>query len=70
MLLEAVLAQTEPPRQADFRQFDWMRRLRNDTQYPDADRPIAATDDVMQAIPAAQAIRDRAALLLDHMPPY
>ena len=70
VLLEAVLAQTEPPKQAEFREFDWMRRLRNDTQYPDLDRPTAAADDGGQAIPAAQAILERAALLLDHMPPY
>ncbi|MBN9376101.1 MAG: HEPN domain-containing protein [Cellulomonas sp.] len=70
VLLEAVLAQLEPPRQQEFREFDWMRRLRNDTQYPDADRPTAVADDVAQAIPAAQAILERAALLLDHMPPY
>ena len=70
VLLEAVLAQSEPPRQAELREFDWMRRLRNDTQYPDVDRPVAVTDDVAQAIPAAQAIVDRAAILLEHMPPY
>lgn len=70
VLLEAVLAQTEPPKQAEFREFDWMRRLRNDTQYPDLDRPTAAADDVAQAIPAAQAILARASKLLDHMPPY
>lgn len=70
VLHEAVLAQTEPPKQAEFREFDWMRRLRNDTQYPDLDRPTAAADDVAQAIPAAQAILDRARVLLDHMPPY
>lgn len=70
VLLEAVLAQTEPPRQSEFREFNWMRRLRNDTQYPDVDRPTAAADDVAQAIPAARAIVERAAHLLDHMPTY
>jgi hypothetical protein len=70
VLIEAVLAQLEPPRQAAFREFHWMRRLRNETQYPDAERPLAVAADVIQAIPAAQAIVDRAALILDHMPPY
>lgn len=70
VLLEAILAQTEPPRQAEFREFDWMRRLRNDTQYPDIDRPTAVSDDVGQAIPAAKAILAHAVVLLDHMPPY
>lgn len=70
VLLQTVLAQLEPPRQAEFRQFDWMRRLRNDTQYPEADRPTAVADDVTQAIPAAHDILERTAVLLDHMPPY
>lgn len=70
VLLDVVIAQLEPPRQEEFRQFGWMRRLRNDTQYPSVDRPAAASDDVAQAIPAAQAIVERARILLDHMPPY
>lgn len=70
VLLEAVLAQLEPPRQAEFREFGWMRRLRNDTQYPNAERPVAASDDVVQAIPAARAIVDRAETLIGVMPPY
>ncbi len=56
--------------QDEFREFDWMRRLRNSTQYPDAETPVAAADDVAQALPAAHAIVDRAVVLLDHMPPY
>ncbi|MDR2381095.1 MAG: HEPN domain-containing protein [Bifidobacteriaceae bacterium] len=55
VLLEAVLAQLEPPRQAEFRQFSWMRRLRNDTQYPEADKPVAGSEDVARAILAAEA---------------
>lgn len=70
VLLESVLAQTEPPRQTDFREFDWMRRLRNNTQYPDVDKPTASTDDVKQAIPAARTIIERVEQLLDVMPPY
>ncbi len=70
VLLEATIAQLEPPRQQEIRAFDWMRRLRNDTQYPEIERPSANGDDVDQAIPAAQAIVDRVAPLLDLMPPY
>jgi HEPN domain len=70
VLLEAAIAQLEPPRQPEIREFDWMRRLRNDTQYPDVDRPSANGDDVDQAIPAAQAILDRAQRLVVVMPPY
>lgn len=70
VLLEAAIAQLEPPRQTEIREFDWMRRLRNDTQYPDIDRPSANVDDVDQAIPAARAIVDRATRLVEVMPPY
>lgn len=70
VLLEVAIAQLEPPRQSEIREFDWMRRLRNDTQYPDIGRASATVDDVDQAIPAAQAIVDRAARLLELMPPY
>ena len=70
VLLEVAIAQLEPPRQRELREFDWMRRLRNDTQYPDIGRTSATVDDVDQAIPAAQAIVDRAARLIELMPPY
>ncbi|MDR1187858.1 MAG: hypothetical protein LBK95_10455 [Bifidobacteriaceae bacterium] len=70
VLLEVVLAQLEPPRQTEFREFTWMRRLRNDTQYPEADRPVALVDDVSQAVAAVGAMVERAAILVDHMPPY
>ncbi|MDR3068433.1 MAG: HEPN domain-containing protein [Cellulomonas sp.] len=70
VLLEVVLAQTEPPRQQDFREFSWMRRLRNDTQYPDFDRPSATSDDLVQATLAADAIVGRAETLVVHMPPF
>ena len=70
VLLQAAIAQLEPPRQAEIREFDWMRRLRNDTQYPDTDRLSASADDVDQAIPSAQAIVDRIAQLVEVMPPY
>ena len=70
VLHEAAIAQLEPPRQPEIREFGWMRRLRNDTQYPDIDRPSASGNDVDQAIPAAKAIVDRATRLVEVMPPY
>ena len=70
VLLEAAIVQLEPPRQIEIREFDWMRRLRNDTQYPDIDRPSASVDDVDQVVPAAKAIVDRARQLIEAMPPY
>ncbi|TFC92084.1 HEPN domain-containing protein [Cryobacterium breve] len=69
VLLEVAVAQLEPPRPSEIREFDWMRRLRNDTQYPDIGRASATVDDVDQAIPAARAIVDRAARLIELMPP-
>jgi HEPN domain-containing protein len=70
ILLQAVLAQTEPPRQEAFREFSWIRKLRNDTQYPDVDRPMASLEDLNQAIPAIQVIIERATVLVEHMPPF
>ncbi len=66
----ATLRDLEPPRQREIREFDWMRRLRNETQYPDVDRNSASSDDVDQAIPAARAIVERATQLVESMPPY
>jgi hypothetical protein len=70
VLLDVTLAQLEPPRQNEFREFSWMRRLRNDTQYPSEDKPVATVDDLAQAIPAAESIIDRAEALLPHMPAF
>jgi hypothetical protein len=47
-----------------------MRRVRNDTHYPDVDRRSASPDDLAQAVPAVAAMIDRARALVDHMPPY
>ena len=47
-----------------------MRPLRNHTHYPAPERPTAQIDDVAEAIPAAQAIIEAAAKLLDQMPTY
>ncbi|GHD04032.1 HEPN domain-containing protein [Zhihengliuella salsuginis] len=37
-------------------EFDWMRQVRNATEYPDLDRPTATAQDVTEAIDAACAI--------------
>lgn len=70
VLLEALLAQLEPPKQVELREFGWMRRLRNDNEYPALDTPRAAEDDIEEAIPAVRQIIERAATLVDVMPPY
>lgn len=37
-------------------EFEWMRQVRNATEYPDVDRPTATSQDVVEAIDAAEAI--------------
>lgn len=37
-------------------EFDWMRQVRNSTEYPDDERPAATPQDVVEAIDAAGAI--------------
>lgn len=37
-------------------EFDWMRQVRNATEYPSDDRPTATLQDVTEAISAASAI--------------
>jgi hypothetical protein len=70
VLLDAVMAQLDPPLGSTFRPFTWMRPLRNHTQYPTPEHPTAQVDDVDEALPAARAMVDAAAKLLDQMPPY
>lgn len=70
VLAYAVLAQLEPPRQRELREFQWMRRVRNDTQYPEAGVPVASIDDVWRGISAAEVIVTRAHLLVAVMPRY
>ncbi len=69
-LLEVVLAQLHPPMGPTFEAFDWMRRLRNTTEYPDADTPIAEAADVIEAIKAAERVVDTAERMLSNMPVY
>ena len=69
-LYEATRAQLHPPLGPVLDEFDWMRRLRNSTEYPDLDRPIAGLTDVQDAIPAARKILELVKTLLDTMPAY
>ncbi|WP_404371772.1 HEPN domain-containing protein [Kytococcus sedentarius] len=41
---------------ASLEDFEWMRQVRNATEYPDLDRPTATHQDVVEAIDAAGAI--------------
>jgi HEPN domain-containing protein len=55
VLSELMQAQLPQHRRA-LREFDWMRQKRNDTQYPDPDKPTATAKDVTDGIAAAQRI--------------
>jgi HEPN domain-containing protein len=55
VLSELMQAQL-PRRRRTLREFDWMRQKRNDTQYPDPDKPTATANDVTDGITAAQRI--------------
>ncbi|MDQ1295706.1 MAG: hypothetical protein QG608_3593, partial [Actinomycetota bacterium] len=70
LLLDVVLAQLDPPLGSIFRPFSWMRPLRNHTQYPAPEHPVAQPDDVMEAIPAATRMVDAAARIIEQMPAY
>jgi hypothetical protein len=45
-----------PQHRRTLREFDWMRQKRNDTQYPDPEKPTATANDVTDGIVAAQRI--------------
>lgn len=64
------LAQFEPPMGKVIKPFDWMRRTRNDAEYPHADSVELNIDDVMEAIAAAETIVALSSTLIETLPPY
>lgn len=69
-LFEAVHAQLHPPLGDTLKSFNWMRPLRNDTEYRSLDRPTATSADVEDATEAAEKIIAVAAKVLSEMPVY
>lgn len=67
---DAVMAQFDPPLGRVFRAFGWMRPLRNDSEYPSAERPVAAAADAEAGRDAAAAMVDAAERLLEQLPAY
>ena len=59
VLLDAVRPQFPDDRQV-LQRYDWMRTVRNNTEYPDFATPSASRNDVADAPTAAQAIVDLA----------
>lgn len=70
VLLDVVLAQLDPPLGGTFRPFSWMRPLRNHTEYPSPEYPVAQSVDVAEAIPAAAKMIDVATKVIGQMPTY
>lgn len=64
------LAQFEPPMGKTIKPFDWMRRTRNETEYPDADSSGVHIDDVEEAIVIARDIIEFATKLVQTLPPF
>jgi hypothetical protein len=67
---EAVLAQFDPPLGDVFKPFGWMRPLRNDSEYPSLDRPVANGKDAIAGRAAAAPMVERAEKVLNLMPVY
>ncbi|MBA3744947.1 MAG: HEPN domain-containing protein [Sporichthya sp.] len=70
VLYDVARAQLDPPLGEVLRPFDWMRRLRNTTEYPDTDKPVAAAADLAEAIPAALAVVNAIRAVIEDMPAY
>ena len=70
VLLDVALAQLDPPLGDDLWEFDWMRRIRNNSAYPSPERTVASAADVAEALPAAERILEIAARMVEQMPVY
>jgi HEPN domain-containing protein len=70
VVLEAALAQLDPPMGRHLREFAWMRMTRNDSEYPTPERPVASANDVAEAIPATRQIIEIAMSVVAVMPPF
>lgn len=67
---DAVRAQLDPPLGDVFRPFGWMRPLRNDSEYPSPDRPVAGKEDAIEGRLAAVLMVEHAEKLFVLMPVY
>lgn len=67
---QSALAQFHSPMGRTIKPFDWMRRTRNDTEYPSADTPTIEAEDLDEAVLAATAILELSERLIEQLPPY
>ena len=70
VLLEVCMAQLDPPLGHTLMHFDWLRRTRNNAEYPTLDMPDINEADVADAIHFASEIVAVAEQVLDSMPVY
>ena len=70
VLLDVAYAQFAPPHGAVFAPFEWMRELRNLTEYPAVERPVASAQDVAEALPVAEAMIIFATSVLPRLGPF
>lgn len=70
VVLEASRAQLVPPWGDQMRDFDWMRRIRNQTEYRNDRGPGATPQDAVEALDAAAEIIDIPGRMLDLMDPF
>jgi HEPN domain len=69
-VLDAVLAQLDPPLGQVLRPFDRMRRRRNEAEYPRQDVPGFTDEDARRELPKVERILGVAGRVLDQMSPY
>jgi hypothetical protein len=69
-VLEAVVAQLDPPLGPVLNPFDRLRRRRNQAEYPSADAPALAAAEVANDLPKVVQIVAAAADALDRMGPF
>ena len=67
---DAVIAQFGQGMGQVIRPFTSMRRLRNSSEYPSLDDPVAHADDATRAQVQAQAMVEAAARVIDQLPVY
>ena len=70
VLLEVCMAQLDPPLGRTLMHFDWMRRTRNNAEYPTLDMPEINETDVADAIRFGGEIVTVAEQVLESMPVY
>jgi hypothetical protein len=67
-LIDAVMAQLDPPLGTTLRTVDRMRTRRNRIEYPAPDVPPVSEDELAETLPKVEAILDVAFKVIDAMP--